>query len=462
MAAEAPVPEVLAWARQQRERMRQQRQLDSAAAAAESGVAEEDADAEYDPPGVCWFERDSPTEWARLEAEGRVRFGSRVLHLSLASHRKFFAARLWPAARLMARHLERQGDALRGLYVLEVGAGAGLPSLVAALCGAGRVLITDVPNERMLSNTRLNLEANVPADLAPRVHVRAHDWAWPPHRLRRALAESLTGRGAASAPSAGVGAGGVGPWAGERALGAGGFDLILLSDVLYELDHEALLLLIDECLAGDGGADAIGTEAGAAGADAGWQARAREQDPMPWSGALPAEKRPEPAQKRPEPAERRPEWPAGAEYRPGRGVGGACVGGCGRLGCSCADGDGDVQGGGGSSPSRHPLRPPSGEARLPTPHVLLSFQPHDPVQLPKQLRFFQMARTHPFHLRVTPLAAARAPKMFPRPDGMSDAEDEQSRRVYLFGLSRVPAAQRGLQPVGPPFVLPEPEGWVEA
>jgi hypothetical protein len=97
-----------------------------------------------------------------------------------------------------------------------------------------------------------------------------------------------------------------------------------------------------------------------------------------------------------------------------------------------------------------------------TPHVLLSFQPHDPVHLPKQLRFFQMAQSHPFYLRVTPLAAARAPKMFPRPEGMSDEEDEQSRRVYLFALSRAPVAQQDVQYVGLPLVLPEPEGWVDA
>lgn len=53
-------------------------------------------------------------------------------------------ARLWPAGRALAAALDRAGPGrLAGRRVLELGCGLGLPSLVAARCGAGPVLATD-------------------------------------------------------------------------------------------------------------------------------------------------------------------------------------------------------------------------------------------------------------------------------------------------------------------------------
>jgi predicted nicotinamide N-methyase len=49
---------------------------------------------------------------------------------------------LWPSARVLARHVAREGTRLRGKRVLEIGCGLGLPGLVAARCGA-RVVLTD-------------------------------------------------------------------------------------------------------------------------------------------------------------------------------------------------------------------------------------------------------------------------------------------------------------------------------
>lgn len=53
-------------------------------------------------------------------------------------------ARLWPSARALADAVDRAGASrLAGRRVLELGCGLGLPSLVAARCGAGPVLATD-------------------------------------------------------------------------------------------------------------------------------------------------------------------------------------------------------------------------------------------------------------------------------------------------------------------------------
>ena len=77
---------------------------------------------------------------------------------------------LWPAALLLAGWLDHRADALAGLRVLELGAGAGLPGLIAARCAAvGSVTLTDVV-PATLENLRHNYRG------AAGVEVRALDW----------------------------------------------------------------------------------------------------------------------------------------------------------------------------------------------------------------------------------------------------------------------------------------------
>eukprot|EP00967_Tisochrysis_lutea_P119635 scaffold195516_cov37-Tisochrysis_lutea.AAC.1 len=365
--------ELLQWARRQRERMANQRRSDCEAEAARAMEGEDAAgassDSEYEMYGECRYERATPAEWAEwakgIGASGTSTCGERVLSLSLCSHRKFFAARLWPAARLMARYLEYNRSISSGRRVLEVGAGAGLPSIIAALVGADRVLITDVPDERMLQNTRKNVAQNVPPDFAWRVAVHGHDWAWPPMQLRTML-DAMLRESSPASPNSPKTTG----LASTKDHAHIGFDLILLSDVMYELDHEALLKLISVCLVTAGRSTT---------------STARERKTL--------------------------------DER------------CG----------------------------------MPPPQVLLSFQPHDPVQLPRQLRFFELARGSPYYFDVSPLWATRAPKMFPRVDDMSEADDEQSQRVYLFSITRAAnhEAANGSKAAYPstPFELPPLGVW---
>lgn len=98
--------------------------------------------------------------------------------------------------------------------VLECGAGAGLPSLVACLNEAAKVLrlalrlcffdlnsstanllflfpfqviITDFPDEDLISNLRDNVARNIPDLLQSRVTVLGHMWGKDPHLLLQAL-----------------------------------------------------------------------------------------------------------------------------------------------------------------------------------------------------------------------------------------------------------------------------------
>lgn len=70
---------------------------------------------------------------------------------------------------------------VRGRSVLELGAGTALPSLLAALLGATRVVLTDYPAPAVISNLTANAARNARAELSPSgavapVEVEGHSW----------------------------------------------------------------------------------------------------------------------------------------------------------------------------------------------------------------------------------------------------------------------------------------------
>jgi len=121
---------------------------------------------------------DLPLEEYRLELEGRA---WRILHtgaiLSHADEERFlggdqprvpYGIVLWPAAIALAHELATR--ALVGARVLELGAGTGLPGIVAASFGA-RVVQTD-RQEVALHVSKMNAERNGVAT----IEHRAADW----------------------------------------------------------------------------------------------------------------------------------------------------------------------------------------------------------------------------------------------------------------------------------------------
>ncbi|KKY34770.1 putative nicotinamide n-methyltransferase [Diaporthe ampelina] len=137
----------------------------------------------------------------------------RPLHISLADpagddDRRLFSHYLWNASLLLAEFVEsgtlglgpEQGGvasplgpplstfSVAGRSVLELGAGTALPSLLAALLGATRVVLTDYPAPAVISNLTANAARNArpellpppssssaPAAVAP-VEVEGHAW----------------------------------------------------------------------------------------------------------------------------------------------------------------------------------------------------------------------------------------------------------------------------------------------
>lgn len=70
---------------------------------------------------------------------------------------------------------------ITNLTTIELGAGTALPSLLAALLGAKRVVMTDYPAPRVITNLRENAGRNVKADFSPlsslaQVEIEGHAW----------------------------------------------------------------------------------------------------------------------------------------------------------------------------------------------------------------------------------------------------------------------------------------------
>lgn len=65
---------------------------------------------------------------------------------------------------------------MSGKSVLELGAGAGLPSLVCALNGASRVVVTDYPDTDLIENLRYNIEHCGLSTSIPRIVAEGYLW----------------------------------------------------------------------------------------------------------------------------------------------------------------------------------------------------------------------------------------------------------------------------------------------
>lgn len=128
------------------------------------------------------------------------------MHISLAdpvgdNDRKLFSHYLWNASLLLAEFVEsgtlglgpEQGGvesplgpplsafSVKGRSVLELGAGTALPSLLSALLGASRVVMTDYPAPVVISNLAANAVRNSRTDMSPEgavapVEVEGHAW----------------------------------------------------------------------------------------------------------------------------------------------------------------------------------------------------------------------------------------------------------------------------------------------
>ncbi|KAF8867087.1 hypothetical protein BDZ45DRAFT_609219 [Acephala macrosclerotiorum] len=81
-----------------------------------------------------------------------------ILNLRLVGYNPLWGHHLWQAGRLVSTYLEKNSSLVKGKTVLELGAGAGLPSLVCAGLGARSVVVTDYPDVELVQNLQLNID----------------------------------------------------------------------------------------------------------------------------------------------------------------------------------------------------------------------------------------------------------------------------------------------------------------
>ncbi|KAK2024041.1 nicotinamide N-methyltransferase [Colletotrichum zoysiae] len=82
----------------------------------------------------------------------------RVLTLHLVGYSPTEAHRLWNGSRVVSDYLEADPARVRGRTVLELGAGAGLPSLTAGILGARRVVVSDFPDVDIVQTMQKNVD----------------------------------------------------------------------------------------------------------------------------------------------------------------------------------------------------------------------------------------------------------------------------------------------------------------
>ncbi|KAG8170010.1 hypothetical protein KVR01_000755 [Diaporthe batatas] len=111
--------------------------------------------------------------------------GGDVVGLHLVGYSPTEAHHLWNGARVAAQYFEADPAAtVAGRTVLELGAGAGLPSLVAAALGARRVVMTDFPDAEILATMERNIaECGIIAAKADVIVSKGFVWGFDPAPL---------------------------------------------------------------------------------------------------------------------------------------------------------------------------------------------------------------------------------------------------------------------------------------
>lgn len=140
---------------------------------------------------------------------------------------------LWNAGRTSSHYIEERTDELiRDKDVLEIGAAAGVPSIVSAIQGARTVVMTDYHDPDLVSNMQYNADLAAPmipatAESQKRLYVEGYKWGNPVEPLFAHLPPPTKG-----IPS--------------------GFDVLIMADVVYShREHGNLVTTMQQTLKKD-------------------------------------------------------------------------------------------------------------------------------------------------------------------------------------------------------------------
>eukprot|EP00752_Nemacystus_decipiens_P016803 g15037.t2 len=224
------------------------------------------------------YTRPAPPLKAGLSSDTRSGVVPPTLRLSLVSSRhSLWGHRLWNAALLLAEMVDEDELVVAGKTVLELGAGAGLPSLICALKGASKVVISDYAtctDNALMVPIQINID-RVQPEFVPEgtLHAVGHVWGHPVGDLLAPLPEADSssggeqddGDGRENAQTVADAGGGTASTVRPGAVGGGageeGFDVVIMADLLFNRSqHAQLLETCDRCLRkGRGGGSGEGT-----------------------------------------------------------------------------------------------------------------------------------------------------------------------------------------------------------
>ncbi|KAK0659539.1 Protein N-methyltransferase nnt1 [Lasiodiplodia hormozganensis] len=174
-----------------------------------------------------YFQPEKPPTYATHKLES-----GEELKVRLVGFNPLWGHHIWNAARIISNFLVTlpPAHAIRSRTVLELGAGAGLPSLVCALprCGAARAVCTDYPDADLVDNLRYNAAHANAAISSDVLRVEGYLWGADPAPLLAHLPE------------------------GEREKG---FDVLILADLLFNhSEHGKLVQSVKRTMKRDKGA----------------------------------------------------------------------------------------------------------------------------------------------------------------------------------------------------------------
>lgn len=160
------------------------------------------------------------------------------LSLRLVGHNPLWGHHLWNAGRVISKYLESQKFLIKSKTVLELGAGAGLPSLVCAILGAKVVVVTDYPDPDLIENLQYNIEhcqaankAKDQVDIQNIITAKGYLWGADPSPLLAHVGPVTNQAGNSIAPIK-------------------GFDVLILADLLFNhSEHAKLVSTIQQTLA---------------------------------------------------------------------------------------------------------------------------------------------------------------------------------------------------------------------
>ncbi|CAI7625308.1 unnamed protein product [Penicillium glandicola] len=179
-----------------------------------------------DPEG--YYPEDEPPTFAE-----HIMLSGQKVRVRLVGSHPLYGNLLWNAGRTSSHYIEEHTENLiRNKDVLEIGAAAGVPSIVSAIQGARTVVLTDYPDPDLVENMKYNAELSasaIPAreDGKPRLHVDGYKWGSDVSPLRAYLPPAADG-----SPSL--------------------FDVLIMADVVYShREHPNLIKTMQQTMKKD-------------------------------------------------------------------------------------------------------------------------------------------------------------------------------------------------------------------